>query len=215
MIRKSKFLGAALVAVLAMSAVAVTAASGDVFTRETAELSTLSAGQEGTSVMKFHGGELKCTNVTYAGSVGPSSITVTPTYSGCTTVGLSAAVDMNGCTYRFNITGGTSTGASLDIVCTGTNEITITAPAVGTKKCIKHIPAQTDLTTITGTNIGSGTTKEVTLDINISNMKYSQTAGTSETGNCATADNTTGGTYTETSTFKGSNNGFHYGLFLS
>ena len=141
---------------------------------------------------------------------------VTPAYSGCTTAGIAAAVDMNGCTYRFNITGGISTGASLDIVCTGANEITVTAPAVGAiKKCIKHIPAQTDLTTITGTNIGSGTTKEVTLDINITNMKYSQTMGTSETGNCATADNTTGGSYTETSSFRGSNSGFHYGLFLS
>jgi hypothetical protein len=121
---------------------------------------------------------------------------------------------MNGCQYRINILAIGTTG-SFDIVCTGSNEITITAPAVGTKKCIKHIPAQTDLTTVTATNIGTGTTREITLDINITNIKYSQTMGTSETGNCATADNTTGGTWTGTAVFTGSVSGVHIGIFLS
>jgi hypothetical protein len=52
------------------------------------------------------------------------------------------------------------------------------------------------------------------LDINITNIKYSQTMGTSETGNCATADNTTGGTWTGTAILTGSVGG-HVGIFLS
>jgi hypothetical protein len=122
---------------------------------------------------------------------------------------------MNGCTYRGNIEAGTGTKATVDILCTGTNEITVTAPSVGTKKCIVHIPAQTGLTSGTGTNIGSGSTREGTGDINITNIKYSQTSGTAETGNCATADNTTGGTYTGTAVFTGSVAGAHVGVFLS
>jgi hypothetical protein len=86
---------------------------------------------------------------------------------------------------------------------------------VGTPKCIIHVPEQTDLTKVTGTNIGAGATREITLDINITNIKYSQTMGTAETGNCATADNTTGGTYTGAAVVTGSVAGAHVGIFLS
>jgi hypothetical protein len=219
MIRKSKFLGAALVVALVMSSVAVTAVSGDVLTSESASVTTVTGAQGGGDgdKMTFHAGELKCTTITYAGtfSTGASSVLVTPTYGGCTTAGLASTIDMNGCVYRINITGGTSTAASLDIVCTGTNEITVTTPSVGTKKCIKHIPAQTDLTAVSGTNIGSGTTREITVDLNITNLKYSQTTGMAETGNCTTADNTTGGIYTGDATFTGSVSSAHVGIFLS
>jgi len=217
MIRKSKFLGPVLIVALAMCSFAVSAASGDVITSESGSVTTVSGLEEGADVWKFHAGELKCTTVSYAGSFssGASSVLVTPAYSGCTTAGLAAAIDMNGCQYRVNMTSGTSTEGSIDIVCIGSNEITVTAPPIGTKKCIKHIPAQTDLTALTGTNVGSGTTREITLDINITNMKYSQTAGTAETGNCTTADNTTGGIWTGKAIFTGSVTGAHVGIFLS
>jgi hypothetical protein len=217
MIHNLKFLGMALVAALAMSSALAAVASADVMTSESAAATTISGQQEGTNVMKVDGGEVKCTTVTYTGSfTSPaSSASVTPTYSGCTFVGLTTTVDMNGCTYKGNLTAGASTSGTVDIVCTGTNEITITAPSVGTKKCILHIPAQTGLSTVTGTNIGAGTTREGTADINITNIKYSQTAGTAETGNCATADNTTNGTYTGTATFTGSVGGAHVGIFDS
>jgi len=217
MIRNLKFLGIALVAALAMSSVFAAAASADVITSESASSTTITGKQGGTDTFKVDGGEVKCTTVTYTGSFssGASSALLTPTYSGCTFAGLASTIDMNGCQYRGNIQAGSSTGATVDIVCTGSNEITVTAPSVGTKKCILHIPAQTGLTSATGTNIGSGTTREGTGDININNIKYSQTAGTAETGNCATADNTTGGTYTGTAVFTGSVSGTHVGIFLS
>jgi len=217
MIHKLKFLGIALVAALAMSSVLAAAAPADVITSESAGVTTITGKMEGTDIFKVHGGEVKCNSVSYTGtfSSGASSVLLTPTYSGCTFAGLASAVDMNGCQYRANVTGGASTAGSVDIVCTGSNEITVTAPSVGTKKCIVHIPAQTDLTAGAGTNIGAGATREGTGDINITNIKYSQTAGTAETGNCATADNTTGGTYTGTATFTGSVGGAHVGVFLS
>jgi hypothetical protein len=217
MIRSLKLLGMALVAALTMSSVLAVAASADLMTSEKAGVTTITGQQEGTNVMKVHGGEVKCTTITYSGSFtsGASSTTVTPTYSGCVHAGLTSTVDMNGCIYKGNITGGGSTSGSFDIVCEGTNEITVTVPSVGTKKCIIHIPPQTDLTNVTGTNIGAGTTREGTADININNIIYSQTAGTAESGNCATADNTTGGSYTGTVIFTGSVGGAHVGIFDS
>jgi hypothetical protein len=215
--RKLKLFGTILVAALAMSSVAVSMASADVITSESAAVTTVTGSQEGTDVLKVHGGEIRCFTVTYTGSFssGASSVLVTPTYSNCSFGSLVSTFDMNGCQYRVNFTGGTSTEGSIDIVCPIGSEITVTTPSIGTKKCILHIPPQTDLTKVTGTNIGSGTTRELTLDINITNIKYSQTAGTAETGNCATADNTTGGTYTGKAVVTGSVGGAHVGIFLS
>jgi hypothetical protein len=217
MIRNLKFLGLALVAALAMSSVAVSMASADVITSESGGVTSVSGSQEGTDAFKVHGGQVNCTTVTYTGSFssGASSALVTPHYTTCTFAGLAATIAMNGCQYRVNVTGGTSTEGSVDIVCTGSNEITVTAPSVGKAKCIVHVPAQTDLTSGTVTKLGSGTTRELTLDINITNIKYSQTMGTAETGNCATADNTTGGTYTGTALVTGFSGATHVGIFLS
>jgi hypothetical protein len=216
MIRNLKFLGLALVAALAMSSVVASMASADVITSESGGVTTVSGSQEGTDVFKVDEGEVKCSNVTYSGSFnsGESSGLVTPAYSGCTFVGLIATIDMNSCQYRVNVTGGASTEGSIDIVCPGTNEITVTAPA-GVPKCVIHIPAQTDRTQVTGTNVGSGTTRELTLDININNIKYSKTSGSAETGNCKTADNTTGGEYIGKATVTGFSGSAHVGIFLS
>jgi len=217
MIRNLKFLGLALVAALAMSSVLVSMASADVITSESGGVTT-AKGTGSLGVFKVHGGEVKCSVVSYSGSFssGGSTASVTPTYEKCSFAGLSATIDMNTCSYKVNINGGSSTEGTVDVVCTKAgDEITVTAPSVGTKKCIVHVPAQTGLTSGTGTNIGSGTTREITLDINITNIKYSQTAGTAETGNCATADNTTLGTYTGTAIVTGSVGGAHVGIFLS
>jgi len=207
----------ALTMALAMSMALAVAASADVITSESAAATTLTGKQGGTDVIKVDGGELKCATVTYLGSFssGASAVTLTPTYSNCTFAGVTSTVDMNTCAYRVNVNAGLGTGGVVDIQCTNTNEITITSPSTGTKKCIIHIPGQNGLANVTGTNIGSGTTKELTLDINITNIKYSQTTGTAETGNCATADSTTNGTWEGDATFTGSVSGAHVGIFLS
>ena len=220
MIRNLKFLGLALVAALAMSSVVAGMASADVFTLE-ATPTTITGAQEGTSVLVVHSGEAKCTTVKETGSftVSPSSeLSVSPTYSGCTFAGLAATTNMNGCTYRYTINSaaGNTTGTT-DIICPAGKEITITAPSVGTPKCIIHIPAQNGLSSISFVNLGSTTTREITVNINITNMKYSQTAGTSETGNCATADNTTDGIYVGKRLLTGENAAgtAHIGIFVS
>ncbi len=220
MIRKLKFLGLTLVAALSISSVAASTASADVLTTE-ATPTTLTGAQEGTDVQGVAGGPIKCTTIKYTGTLSSgisSSFTLAPTYSGCTFVGLSATINMNGCVEKYNINpaAGNTTGTT-DIVCPAGKEITITAPSVGTPKCIIHYPPQTGLAPLSYVNVGSTTTREITATLNITNMKYSQTAGTSETGNCATADNQTGGTYVGKVLLTGENaaGSAHIGIFLT
>jgi hypothetical protein len=217
---KLKLLGLAAVAALALSSFTASVASADVLTVESLP-TTLTGAQEGLDVLKVHAGETRCTTVKYQGTVATSpttTITVTPTFSGCTFTGLAGAIDMNGCDYLFHINSaaGTTTGTT-DIVCPAGQEITITAPAVGTKKCIVHIPPQTGLGSVTYTNVGVPPTSELTLSLALTGIKYSQTAGTAESGNCLTADSTTTGTYTGKALITGENEttGAHIGLLLS
>ena len=220
MTRKLKLLGLALMAALAVNSVAVDVASADVVTSE-ASSTKLTGIQEGVDAFTFHAGATQCTTVRYTGSISgtsSSSISITPFYFGCVFVGLGAVFDLNGCSYRMNINSTVAnTTATTDIVCPTGKEITITAPSPGTPKCIIHIPPQTGLAPISVANIGSGTTRELTASLAITNIKYSQTAGTAETGNCATADNTTGGTYLGSTIFTGesSTTFAHIGIFFS
>ncbi len=209
----------ALIAVWAIGAAIAGTSTADVLTSEAAS-TTLTGVQEGQNWL-FTGGEVKCTTVKYHGalsSTSSSQFTVTPTYSGCTFVGLAATFSMNGCDYlvRINAAAGNTTG-TIDVVCSGGKEATITAPSVGTAKCIVHIPPQTGLGPVSAVNLGSTTTREITLSLNITNIAYSQTAGTAETGNCATADSKTGGTHTGSALFTGENAAgtSHIGIFLS
>jgi len=188
MIHGLKSFGTALVAVLATSSVLAASASADVVTSEAgSSVVTTVTGKQGIAdVFTVDGGVVKCETNTYTGSFksGTSSVELTPTYSNCTYLGLATIIDMNGCFYRGNIKAGSSTEGTVDIVCAAANEITVTASIFGIKKCIVHIPPQTGLIGAIGTNIGSGATREGPGDIKITNIKYSQTAGTAEAGNC-------------------------------
>ena len=220
MIRNLKFLGLALVAAIAMTSVTASVASADVITAE-ATSTTLTGAQEGTDVLRVHAGEAKCNTVKYSGSltaVSSPSFTLTPTFTGCIFVGLSSTINMNGCSFKFNINPAAgNTTVTIDLVCAAGHEMTVTAPSSGTPKCIVHIPAQTGLGPASFVNVGSMTTREITGSLSITNLKYSQTSGTAMTGNCATADSTTDGTYTGKALVTGENSAgtAHIGIFLS
>jgi len=200
MIRTLRFLGVAVLASVALSAVA-SSASADTFFSEENKTVTLTGTQEETDIFAVHAGEVKCKHVGYVGTVSNSPTTtvkVKPTYKECTFVGLAATVNVGTCEYLFHINDvvANDTTGTVDIVCPS-GDITVTAPSAGTAKCIVHVPAQTGLGTATFKNVGAamGSTREVTVEVHLTGIKYSQTAGTAETGNCTTADNTVNGTY--------------------
>jgi len=220
MTRNIGSLGVTLVVALALGLAAAGGVGADVLTTEfTPAIGT--GAQEGMDLLRVHGGEFKCTSIKYAATVSSlstSSISTTPTYSGCTFIGLAASVNMNGCTLKFNASPKAgNTTLTEDVVCPEGKEITVTSPTVGAPKCFLHFPPQTGLGPASVANIGTTTTKEVTMSLAITNLGYSQTTGTAETGNCATADNTTNGAYTGKALITGENlaGTAHIGIFFS
>lgn len=174
--RNLKILGLALVAVFALSAMAASMASADDLTAEKYPV-TLTGDQDGqTDVFTTTAGTVTCKKASYHGTIsGPSTeVSATPTYSECLALGFTGTIDMNECTYKFKIGGSGSTTSTVDIVCPAGKEITVTAIAAGTTKCIIHVPPQTGLTHVNWTNV-AGPPKEITGDIEITNLKYSHT----------------------------------------
>jgi hypothetical protein len=138
MLRNLKTLGLALVAVLAMSAVVASAASAANFTAASYPV-TYSGSQAATEPHVFiaDGYETTCKNAEFSGSASAASstATLTPTYSECTAFGLSATVDMNGCSYTFHLA--STSKADADLNCPAGAEVEIVA---GGGSCVAHIP---------------------------------------------------------------------------
>lgn len=224
MMRNLKVLGLALVAMLAMSAVASSMASADTFTGESSPVA-LTGSQEGNDVFTITAGNTTCKEVIYTGTSasGVTTVTAIPQYpektasgaQNCTSLGLPALVHSNGCSYLFHI--GAGTEGTLDIKCPEGKEVTVTAGYNVTTKCTIHVPAQTGLSKLTYSNVGTATgpTREVLVEAAITNLKYSHTKGTG-LGACTAGSGTTGsyaGQARVTGEIDGSTE--HVGIFLS
>jgi hypothetical protein len=212
--RNIKILGLALVAMFAMSAMVAATASADDFNAES-YTATLAGTKDGEDLFTTTAGTVKCTTPTYAATITAKTKTIsaTPSYTGCTGFGFPAEVITTGCTYVFTVNGGTSTEGKVDVEC-GSNEITVVAKSGATVKCTVHVKTQTDLTgTVKYTNVGVGTTREVTLEANLGGIDYTHTAG-SGIGACVSGS-ATNGTLTGKGFVTGSKAGAHVGVFLT
>lgn len=207
-----------LAVVLAMSAVAASAASADEFTAEQYPLQITGSGEPGqVDQIILTSGTAACKKTTYAGTVSAPTTTVTvdATYGECTAFGFPSTVHMNGCQYLFHLNGGSSTEGKADLTCPAGKEVTVTSLSAVTIKCTLHFPAQSSIGTIQFTNIGAGPTRELTLTMNLTSIKYSHTKGTG-LGSCVegTAFN---GTLAAKGLVTGENHlgTQHIGIFLS
>jgi hypothetical protein len=142
MIRNIKVLGLALVAVLAMSVVAVGSASAAEFTASAYPVEG-EGGQTTPHKLTIQGSAVECSTATFRGSLSAASteLDITPVYEGCKAFGfLNMTVNTNGCTYKF--TAGTGSGdnytGGVHIVCPAGKSITVVAAT-----CTVHIPPQT------------------------------------------------------------------------
>ncbi len=194
MTRNLKALGLALVAMLAMSAMAVSAANAEVNGKVTAESSPVTMDGKQTTEQKFTRGAVPvtCANATFhaQSNTGDNTITVTPTYSSCHATGpfgetWPVTVTMSGCDYMFHLTNtkGTFTAIS-DVVCPVGASITVDVytshnnHTANTTLCKIHVPAQTGLKTITLTNQAAGGTTPknwVSANINITGITSTRT----------------------------------------
>lgn len=147
--RNTKTLGLALVVVFAMSVVA-SAAQASVQI-EAAENVNMSGGQKTKHSLTIDGNNVECNSVTFntnetvkpGGGAGVSTtIKMHPSYNGCKAFTfLNATVETSNCNYEVtgvNNINANEWNASLTIICSGLNTLTITA---GT--CVAHIGNQT------------------------------------------------------------------------
>jgi hypothetical protein len=225
MIRNLKVLGLGIMAVLAMSAVAASAASADIFTSESSPVRITSKESGSGLVWTFTAGTVKCKEASYTASsvvMPTSTVTMTPSYpaktaggeQNCTGFGFPAEINTNGCVYKSTI-GGTTTG-NMEILCPEGKEITVTAVSAGITKCVVHFGSQTFIGITTYSNTGFGTTREIedsTFGVKV--VKYKHTAGAG-VGSC-TSGSSSEGSYSSTTIWTGENlaGTAHIGLFLS
>ncbi|HYH53722.1 MAG TPA: hypothetical protein VD761_06295 [Solirubrobacterales bacterium] len=164
-------------------------------------------GEQGTQhVLSIQAGNLKCNtaNLSTSASEATAQLAVQAEYSGCTGFAFPATVNMNGCTYTFNILNQAPIGSArpghADISCPEGKSIVVTAIAAGLVKCTVTIPAQTtDSGGLTFTN--EPAIPSIGVALNMQGIDYHQQEG-SGVGRCKTAD-ATDGTYTGSSTLIG------------
>jgi hypothetical protein len=166
--------------------------------------------------MAGDGGTITCNEVTYeseepeeeAAATDDTLIAVKPRKGGCLGNGIPVEFDTKSCKYLFHadLATPTATEGSVDIVCNvKKDELTFTEIAPGgTLKCTIHVPQQDGLNDVTFTNGVSGGVKDITVDLNLTAVKYTQTAGTG-VGACANLSATQNGTILENFTLKGDN----------
>jgi len=173
MIRYLKVLGLVVAFTCALGApVPEAGATPFQFHTETIPSKITGKQHSGNEVIGTNGGNISCSEVTQEGDASGTttvSVTLTATYSECTAFGfMKVPFNMNECHITFTaITReGTAYEGKKDIACL-TKPIEILVPG-----CTVTIGSQNNLGKITYTNIGSGSTREVTIDSAINGIKY-------------------------------------------
>jgi hypothetical protein len=203
MIGKIKVPGLTLLAALALTVVAVPAAPAAEFHSEATHTNLTGSGV-GQDVFTFHAGTVKCvTSDEGTSSVSTSgTLTLTPWWRECNAFGfVNVPVHHEGCNFVFHLDGGTpaSLTGSVDIVCPEGKSIKVTA-----FNCEVTVLPQTGLRTVTFTNEGSGTSRDIKIDFNLTGLTYIQHSKSFPGCNFSTVL-THSGTYTAASTVKGFN----------
>jgi hypothetical protein len=181
---KLKSLGAALVAVLAMSALLASAAHAQTTFTLTGDAGTtkLDGVNSGAHVFTQSAGRsYTCTSVTSTGAVilPTSTVTVSPVFTGCTSsigVGtpLPVTITMNGCDFLFHLTGTDADGdpdgyvGDTDVLCPESKKIDIHVYKEGTQPSEHSDPTKILCTYTIGpqtVNSGIGGSSAITYDI--------------------------------------------------
>ena len=206
---KMTIAGLALVAMFALSAVSASAAFAAPLFHAEKEPVTFK-GSSSDNVFTTSAGTVECGTSSFEGTNATktsTTATLAPTYSNCKAFGfVSATVEPHGCTYTFHLVEGSSPPtATVDVNCTGTNEITISSTG-----CVTHVPPQTGLKHVVFSNEGSGATRDLKANITIEGIKYTTTSGCP--GGAGTKTN---GKYTGTVTVKGfTSSGVQQGIWV-
>ena len=203
---RSKLLGLAVAAVLALTAACATSASAALQNFHFESIPTWLKGvQETKNVLTVSGGTVKCSVAEFISQAAISNleeeeVVLHPVYGSCTAFGQSATVSTGSSSSArcdYTLKGGseaTPLTGSAAIVCSGGASISI---ALSSGECSVSIAAQTPgEPVVTYASAGSGASRAATVTSNLTKIAYS-TSG----GNCGASG--TNGTYTGTAQIKG------------
>jgi len=183
MFSKFKTGGLATIAVLAIGAVAASAAQAGEFTASKYP-ATITGTQTVKHEFKFQTGEVICAKATFDGTLEAASetLTITAEYKECATPGAGGVtIKMNSCDYLLHA-GETiendRVDGSLDVQCNKEgDEIEFVHAKTG---CVVKIPAQTNRTTLVYTNKPGA--QDFEMDIALKELEYTQNEKCAEQG---------------------------------
>ena len=175
MIRNIKLLALTALAALAVTAVAASAAHAEQTTFTAGSTSgTITATNSGTETFSTVNGTVVCKTSHLVGTFTATSfttLTVTPTYTGCEAFGFAeATVTTTGCTYTFTGkegTGATETLATSTVKCSGTSKITVSGGG-----CTTTVGPQGPLNHVKFSNTTTGTPDDVDANTTFSGITY-------------------------------------------
>ncbi|HSS04682.1 MAG TPA: hypothetical protein VLK89_05795 [Solirubrobacterales bacterium] len=237
MTRKAKLLGLAALAILSVGATVTPAASAAEgllkrpywFKSDGSMTTTLTGTQVGENEFETDTYVIKCKTITYSGTMAgetTTTLTVTPTFNTCSTIGgNTATVETNGCSYTYHTDEQTGEETSpiihdwfnafdttTTIECPTTtidgkkvtDEIKIKISNGGVLKCTIDIPEQNAATGALFKEANMGALKDISVTNSFSKITYTETAGTPPNA-CTEGKDTTNGKYRGSTTFTGDN----------
>ncbi|HEX7278111.1 MAG TPA: hypothetical protein VF255_00680 [Solirubrobacterales bacterium] len=188
--------------VLTLGAVAASAALAAEGHSEVVHTELRGEQHAGEDTESFNAGTVRCSHATYTGtssSATQTELVVAPAYTGCKAFGfVNTTIDTAGCTYVFRFGAGTATqSGTTSLDCQPGQAITRTG-----FNCWITIGSQGPLPGVTYTSQGSGTTRDITIDGNITGITYAQHSKSFPGCTNGTFNN---GTYTGATTIRGFN----------
>jgi hypothetical protein len=138
---------------------------------------TLTGSQVGSNVFTFKAGTVKCSSISYSGTLEEQSTTIelAPSYSECTAFGfVNTTIDVNGCKYKATVTSkvaADSFSGTVDVVCPETKKIAITA-----FNCEVTFGSQTGWSTSFTDTTAASPKKDVDISVSATGTSYTQTS---------------------------------------
>lgn len=173
------------------------------------EKETIFGVHEGTEEFTFEFGTVKCSIGEYLGKVvAPTKegnqVPLAPKYAECSLGTMSVEVKPESCWWTFHsgVSEGVNLEGEMDVACNGVKEEIVFIVKEGAEtKCTIRLPQQQGMKGITYTVKEIENIKDVTADIGLTSLAYTQTAGMGK-GACVAASKATG-KYTAHPTIRG------------
>jgi hypothetical protein len=143
---------------------------------------------------KAQWGNLQCNEFSLSGAISAatSEIKANQIFWPCTLAGLPTTILANGCQFELNVLNvGPPYVGTTDVVCPAGKAIEFTASIGSVTKCTLQILPQTGVEGVSFENTGTGSARAITVNYNLTAMKYAQVAGTG-LGKCTAGEFTNG-----------------------